>query len=91
MTCFTLNHEGEILYADRFGLQFLGFQRDEITGLSLFELYALEDRAMAAENLASATNSEGRILRWDIRRQKKTAASSGSEKPRARSDAVKTV
>ncbi|MFT4584211.1 MAG: diguanylate cyclase (GGDEF)-like protein/PAS domain S-box-containing protein [Gammaproteobacteria bacterium] len=71
MTCFTLNSEGEILFANRFGLQFLGFQRDEVTGLSVFELYAPDDRAIAAEHLASVTNSEGRLHRWDIRRQKK--------------------
>lgn len=29
-----------ILFADQFGLQSLGFQRDEIIGLSIFELYA---------------------------------------------------
>ncbi|MDA0824306.1 MAG: EAL domain-containing protein, partial [Proteobacteria bacterium] len=71
MTCFTLNWEGEILFANRFGLQFLGFQRDEVTGLSVFELYAPDDRAIAAEHLASVTNSEGRLHRWDIRRQLK--------------------
>jgi len=71
MTCFTLNYECEILFANRFGLQFLGFRRDEVTGLSVFELYAPEDRAMAAEHLASVTSSQGRPHRWDIRRRKK--------------------
>jgi len=71
MTCFTLNFEGEILFANRFGLQFMGYQRDEMTRRSVFDLYAPEDRAIAAEHLASVTNSEGRLHRWDIRRQKK--------------------
>ncbi len=71
MTCFTLNYEGEVLFANRFGLQFLGYQRDEITRHSIFDLYAPDDRAIAAEHLASVCNSAGRLHRWDIRRQKK--------------------
>lgn len=71
MTCFTLNYEGEILFANRFGLQLLGYQRDEVTRHSVFEMYAPEDRAIAAEHIASVSKSEGRLHRWDIRRQKK--------------------
>ena len=71
MTCFTLNYAGEILFANPFGLQFLGYQRDELTRHSIFDLYAPDDRAIAAEHLASVSNSAGRLHRWDIRRQKK--------------------
>ena len=56
MPRFTLNSEAEILFANRFDLQFLGFQRNEMTRLSVFELYAPDDRAIAAEYLASVTN-----------------------------------
>jgi diguanylate cyclase (GGDEF)-like protein/PAS domain S-box-containing protein len=71
MPCFTLNGEGEILFANRFGLQFLGYQRDEVTHRSILEYYAPEDRKLAAENLASVAENPGRLHRWDIRRQKK--------------------
>jgi len=53
MTCFTLNYEGGILLANRFGLQFLGYQRDELIRHSIFDLYAPEGRAIAAEHIAS--------------------------------------
>ncbi len=71
MICFTLNFEGEVLFANRFGLQFLGYQRDEVTHRSVVDLYAPEDRAMALDHLAGVTSSPGRVHRWDIRRQKK--------------------
>lgn len=71
MTCFTLNYDGEVLFANRFGLQFLGYQRNDITRRSMLELYAPDDRAIAAEHFASVTSSDGRLHRWDIRRQKK--------------------
>lgn len=91
MICFTLNYEGEVLFANRFGLQFLGYQRDEVTRHSIFDLYAPEDRAIAAEHLASVCNSEGRLHRWDIRRQKKTVIFFGCEKPQRRWVAVATA
>ena len=71
ITCFPLNYVGEILFASRFGLQFLGYQRDELIRHSIFDLYAPDDRAIAAEHLASVSDSEGRLHRWGIRRQKK--------------------
>ena len=71
MTCFTLNYEGDILFVNRFGLQFLGYHRNEITHRSIYEFYAPEDRAVAAEHITSVTNFRGRLHRWDIRRQKK--------------------
>jgi len=70
-TCFALNYEGEILFANRFGLQFLGYQRDDLTHHSIYDLYAPDDRVLAAENLASVSKMDGRAHRWDIRRQKK--------------------
>jgi len=74
MTCFTLNYEGEVLYANRFGLQFLGYQRDDVVHKSIFEMYAPEDRALAAEQIAGVGEMPGRMHRWEIRRQKKNGS-----------------
>ncbi len=71
MPCYTLNYEGQILFANRFGLQFMGYKRDELTQSSVFDLYAPDDRAIAAEHIQSVVDSAGRLHRWDIRRQKK--------------------
>lgn len=71
MTCFALNYENEILFANRFGLQVLGYRREDLARYSIYDFYAPEDRALAAEHLASVIASEGRPHRWDIRRRKK--------------------
>ena len=70
--CYTLNYAGEILFVNQFGLQFMGYQRDEITRHSIFDLYAPDDRPIAAEHIQSVVNDAGRLHRWDIRRQKKS-------------------
>jgi diguanylate cyclase (GGDEF)-like protein/PAS domain S-box-containing protein len=75
MTCFTLNFEGDILFANRYGLQFFGYQRNEMTHRSILDFYAPDDRAMAAEHLAGVANSPKRLHRWDIRRQRKNGNS----------------
>ena len=71
MTCFALNKQGEVLFANRFALHFLGYQREDLTRQSILDFYAPEDRPLAAEHIASVCVSEGRLHRWDIRRQKK--------------------
>lgn len=71
MTCFTLNFEAEVLFANRFGLQFLGYKRHEMAGRSILDFYAPDDRAIAAEHFGGVANSPERLHRWDIRRQKK--------------------
>ena len=70
MTCFTLNYDGEILFANRFGLQYLGYEKDDVVGKSIFDFYAPEDRALAAEQIASVGEVTGRPHRWDVRRRK---------------------
>ncbi|MGR9091130.1 MAG: EAL domain-containing response regulator [Gammaproteobacteria bacterium] len=71
MTCFTLNYAGEVLYANRFGLQFLGYERTEVVNNSIYALYAPEDQAMAADQLGAVAATPGRTHRWDIRRRRK--------------------
>jgi len=71
MTCFTLNYAGEVLYANRFGLQFLGYERSEVINKSVFALYAPDDQVMMADQLRAATATPGRTQRWDIRRRRK--------------------
>lgn len=71
MTCFTLNYAGEVLYANRFGLQFLGFERNEVINRSIYTLYAPDDQVMMADRLRAISATPGRTHRWDIRRRRK--------------------
>ena len=71
MTCFTLNVDGEILLANRFGAEFLGYQRDDLLGRSIVELYAPDDRRLAQEYLAITVELPQRVHHWDIRQLKK--------------------
>ena len=70
MTCFTLNVDGEILLANRFGAEFLGYQRDDLLGRSIVELYAPDDRRLAQEYLAITVELPQRVHHWDIRQLK---------------------
>lgn len=71
MTCFTLNYAGEVLYANQFGLQFLGYERAEVVNKSIYALYAPDDQVVAAEQLAATSATPGRTHRWDVRRRRK--------------------
>ena len=71
MTCFTLTSDGNIIYTNRFGAQFLGYQAEDIIEHPIFDLYVADDRRLAQENLASAVDMPGRVNRWDIRHIKK--------------------
>ena len=75
MTCFTLNRDCDILFANRFGVQYLGYQSDELMNKSILELYPIGDREVAQEYFAGVIDLPGRIHRWDIRRLKKNGKS----------------
>jgi diguanylate cyclase (GGDEF)-like protein/PAS domain S-box-containing protein len=71
MTCFTVNYAGEVLYANQFGLQFLGYERSEVINKSIYALYAPDDQVMVADQIGAAMAAPGRTCRWDIRRRRK--------------------
>lgn len=71
MTCFTVNYAGDVLFANQFGLQSLGYERSEVINKSIYALYVPDDQAMAAEQLGATTATPGRSYRWDIRRRRK--------------------
>jgi diguanylate cyclase (GGDEF)-like protein/PAS domain S-box-containing protein len=75
MTCFTLDRDGTIMFANRFGVQYLGYQREDLFNKSILDLYPSADRGIAQEYLASVVDLPGRIHRWDIRRLKKNGTS----------------
>ena len=70
MTCFTLNFDGDVLFANKFGLKFFGYNRAAVVSRSIIEMYAPDDRNLAAENLNSVVIQPGRLHRWEIRRRK---------------------
>ncbi len=71
MTCFTLNRDFQVMYANRFGIQFLGYQSSEMRHRSVLDLYAPQDQMLAHEYLNGALDQPGRVHRWEIRRRKR--------------------
>lgn len=69
---FTLTPEGEIVAANRFGAHFFGYHRSELTGRSIFSLYADDAVVSAHEFLADVCDQPGRPHRWEVRRRKKS-------------------
>ncbi|MEM7542191.1 MAG: EAL domain-containing protein [Pseudomonadota bacterium] len=67
MTCFTLDRDATILYANRFGLTTLGYGRNELEGRPALDLYVEEDRLTADEYLKNAIEIPGRLHRWEVR------------------------
>lgn len=71
MTCFTLSKEGEILLANRFGTQYLGYLPADLMHKSIIDFYAAEDQCQVQEYLASVVEQPDRVHRWEVRRRKK--------------------
>ncbi len=71
MTCFTLNSELELVFANRFGLQFLGFSSHELRDSPAVNWYAEVDKAVAQEYLRGVLERPDRLHRWEIRRTKR--------------------
>ena len=70
--CFTLSPDGEIIAVNRFGAHFFGFHRNEITGKSIFELYADDGQIAAHEFMTAVCESPGRPHRWEVKRRKRS-------------------
>lgn len=71
MICFTLNRNLEVLFANRFGIQYLGYLPTEIRSRSLLEFYAESDQNLAEDYLNGALSQPDRLHRWEIRRLKR--------------------
>jgi len=71
LTCFTLDRDLKILFANRFGIQMLGYQARELVHHSILDFYAPPDQALAAECLQGALALPSRLHRWECRRRKR--------------------
>ncbi len=71
MTCFTLNRQLEIVFANRFGVQSLGYAAVDLQGKSAVQFYAQSDHALALEYLQGVLDQPERIHRWEIRRRRR--------------------
>ena len=71
MTCFTLNRKFEIVFANRFGVQSLGYSAADLHGKSAIQFYAPADHALALEYLQGVLDQPERIHRWEIRRRRR--------------------
>ncbi len=71
LTCFTLSSKLDIVLANRYGTQTLGFSASEVQDRSVIGFYAAQDQAKAQEYLSEALAEPNRIHRWEVRRRKK--------------------
>ena len=71
MTCFTLNRQFEIIFANRFGVQSLGYSAADLHGKQAIQFYATADHALALEYLQGVLDQPERIHRWEIRRRRR--------------------
>lgn len=68
---FSLNIMGEILSVNRYGAHVLGYQRKELVGRDISELYVPGDRERFQEYLADATFHPDSSYRWQLHKQTK--------------------
>jgi PAS domain S-box-containing protein len=66
---FSLNIMGEIQSVNRYGARVLGYQRNELIGRDISELYAPGDRERFQEYLAEATLHPDSSYRWQLHKQ----------------------
>jgi diguanylate cyclase (GGDEF)-like protein/PAS domain S-box-containing protein len=71
MTCFTLNRNFDIVFANRFGVQALGYLAYDLQDQPAINFYAEADHALALEYLQGVLDQPERIHRWEIRRRKR--------------------
>lgn len=74
MTCFTLNRKLEVIFANRFGVQFLGYGTNDLRTQPCVNFYAEQDQALALEYLQGVLDQPERVHRWEIRRRRRNGS-----------------
>lgn len=68
---FNLDLNGEILSINRYGAFVLGYERDELVGTDMFDLYEDEDKETARKYFHDAISYTESIHRWELRKKDK--------------------
>ncbi|MGH7807952.1 MAG: GAF domain-containing protein, partial [Thermodesulfobacteriota bacterium] len=65
---FTLDKQGTILSANRFGAEQLGYVARELIGQSVFNVFYEEDKKTVQEQITACLESPRRIANWELRK-----------------------
>jgi PAS domain S-box-containing protein len=66
--CFNIDLKGEIQSVNRYGAFILGYQRDELIGRMISELYEESDREQARQYLQDVIRLNDTMHRWKLRK-----------------------
>jgi diguanylate cyclase (GGDEF)-like protein/PAS domain S-box-containing protein len=72
---FTLDLEGQVLSANRFGAAQLQYSVDELIGMPAVRLYARSCRENFERSLQSCVDEPARVHRWELQKLRKDGAS----------------
>ena len=65
---FTVDPEGRILSANRFGAEQLGYGVEELLGTPVVNLFHPDDRASALQQVGTCVAEPGRMFSWELRK-----------------------
>ncbi|MBX3307713.1 MAG: PAS domain S-box protein, partial [Nitrospira sp.] len=68
---FTLSPDGSILSANNFGADQLGYQKEELIGRSILQLFSLKDHQAVLGQLVACAASPYTVFQWDIQKLRK--------------------
>ncbi len=68
---FTLASDGIVLSVNRFGAEQLGYQKEDLIGQSIMQVFALSDRRAVLERLMVCVASPYALLEWEIQKVRK--------------------
>jgi PAS domain S-box-containing protein len=66
--CMNLDMRGKILSINRYGALLLGYERDTLVGMEVYDLYHEGDRATAVEYINGIINNSNSLHRWELRK-----------------------
>ena len=66
--CFNIDLKGEIHSVNRYGAYVLGYQREELIGRKIYDLYDEADRETAKQYIEDVIRLTGTMHRWKLRK-----------------------
>ena len=73
--CFSIDLEGKIQSVNRYGAFILGYQREELIGKKIYDLYEDADRGQAKQYLEDVIRLNHTMHRWKLRKVDKHGGS----------------
>ena len=69
--CFTVDGEGKVLSANRFGAEQLGYTAEELIGQSVLKVIYPDDKKAVLEQLTECLRNPKRLTSWEFRKVRK--------------------